>query len=349
MQNKGVTLIHLLIAVAIISGISIIGALGYLGYQEWFTQEKSETEDYTAQTNCEDAGYYWYDNACHNKRKIKVSTESFKNTAFPAADDQFPIPDFEKKKKLMIDDFSGAAGEAEFFLLYTTAGDKRKKVKDFYIKELKEKGWQAEKDYSKVDFSKRESPLALSFTKSKNELYKIRLVISYNKGTNQEDSASRSPVYWPEGGTWVKIRENWPAGFEYAKDLSPNSSFCQYFNKDFKKILRQAIGKVKLSGLHEFSGQNDPNMERKTLRMFYYSGESLSFSDATTTEIYDKMQKVKESFEGNGYQANLEEGEYINPIEVSKEVSDKKYSFDVIPLVDGFAIQYPPMMMSAEK
>lgn len=332
MKNKGITLISILIIIAIIAGV---GVLGYLGYQQWFGQKQLTAEDYTTEQSCKEANHYWYNDSCHNKKKIKVSTESFRKTSFPAADNQFPIPDYEKKFITMIDDFSGGSGEAEFFLAYAIAGVHREDVKNFYTKQLKKEDWQPKGEYGKVDISDREKPVRLIFTKpDKSDLYRAEIIIS-TRTDLQGDLEG-----WPEKNTVIRVRENWPTGFEHAKDLTPNSPFCRYFDKDFKKILEPAIGKVKLSGLHEWGGLNSED----SARMFYYGGENSSFASATKTEIFNKMEKVKESFKSNGYKVNWQRDEFVKPIEISKKVAGKKYSFHIMPLADGFTIQYPPMM-----
>lgn len=71
MNNKQITSTRILIITAVIGGLAILGGLGYLGYQEWFGQKELTAEDYTKQSACEDAGYYWYENTCRKEKQVE--------------------------------------------------------------------------------------------------------------------------------------------------------------------------------------------------------------------------------------------------------------------------------------
>lgn len=67
--DRGVTLTHILIVVAIIGGISVVGGLGYMAYQNWFGETKLAAKYYTSKQDCKGAGYYWYNEACHSAKQ----------------------------------------------------------------------------------------------------------------------------------------------------------------------------------------------------------------------------------------------------------------------------------------
>jgi len=67
-MQKGITLVHVLIIVAVIAGISILSGLGYIAYQNFFGEQKLAAKYYTSQEDCENAGYYWYNNNCQEEK-----------------------------------------------------------------------------------------------------------------------------------------------------------------------------------------------------------------------------------------------------------------------------------------
>jgi len=257
----------------------------------------------------------------------KPFVQDFDNIAFPAADGQFPIPKYEKMKAIMIDDFFGRTGQAEFFLYYIIGGKHKEDVREFYIRALENEGWKLEADYEINEMQGFEGNqikgVFLSFSKPEHELYNAEITIFEDKlGDIKED--------WPPEVTFVKIIENWPIGFNYAKDLTPNSPFCQYFDQDFRKafsFIKELVGEVRLNGLHEISESS----QQLPIRIFYYVTQK---SIASVEDI----NKIIKAFSTNGYQANWTLGK---PIIMSKTVSGKKYSFKMTPLEEGFVIDFP--------
>jgi len=292
-QNK--TLIFSIIAIFLIAG-SIFGIWKILSKPKEVEKLPNLEEDYLTNSLEEMLG------------------ENFDVISFPAADNQFPIPEYEKMYPLAIDEFDGSK-EVEFFLMYGVAGDYQSDIKNFYLEneELENQRWIIAGDSQGLvyDFNGKEvESNFIDFVKEQDETYSISIAIVAVSKPDILDFLGISALDIEEKIlTIVTIKENWPIGFEYSKELIPNSPFCQYFDKDFKKVLNSIVEEVKLNGLHEIErGINQP-----PLRLFYYVAKQPLSS-------FDDVYEVKNAFLASGYQVDWEgEGK---PFHLSKKIAE---------------------------
>jgi len=254
---------------------------------------------------------------------------SFQNSdvvAFPAADGQFPMPEYEKMAILEIGDFyrSGGEQQVEFSLLYMVGGNRENDIRSFYVEALGAEGWNIEEDLKTGLYEgDRTESIVLSFSKPESELYEIRILI--------RESESRNPLRegWPMELTWVEISHRWPFGFDYAKDLTPNSPFCKYFDRDFKKIISSITGEgINLNGLYEVAEDPDWGVMRS---FFYVSEKKISLDD---------IAKIKEAFVSSGYKIIWEDEDWEGHFSFVEQVTEVNFMFGIKIGEEGLIIEF---------
>jgi len=297
-------------------GVALVGGFAFASWQIWGTPK--ETTKLPEQQKQE------------LQSEILEDEFSFQNSdivAFPAADGQFPFPEYEKMAILEIGDFyrSGEKQQVEFSLLYMVGGNRENDIRSFYVEALGAEGWNIEEDFRMEVYvgEGTRQPVVLSFSKPESELYEICITI--------QEAESSSPVLegWPVEATTVEISHRWPFGFDYAKDLTPNSPFCKYFDRDFKKIISSITGEgINLNGLYEVAEDHDWDVMRS---FFYASEKKISLDD---------IAKIKEAFVSSGYKIIWEDEDWEGHFSFVEQVTEANFMFDIRIGEEGLIIDF---------